>query len=246
MNHKSLLVALALAGFRAAVVCAQLSASDQADIQRYRAAITSAESGPSRGGLEAAFAALESVRDALMRVRDGQIVLESLSDPEFTRLQQKLPGALVNRNETVFVAPDPAYFNRLAAARGDAADRGFFGALKATYSGGVWPVYIEQQTDYSGCTRFGGRSLVETYRAWTEFQRKYPARYVTPAKKEVDAVLEALTHSTCACGDMAGVERELQQFVRAFPSSPARSEVQRRLDAARAGRSDIRVKCVSG
>lgn len=246
LDKKPLLVALALAGFRAAVVCAQLSASDQADIQRYRAAITSAGSGASRGGVEAAFAALESVREALLRVRDGGTVLESLSDQEYRRLQRELPGAVVNRDEIVFVAPELAYFGRVAAARGDAADRGFFGALKATYPKGVWEVYVTQQTDYSGCTRFGSMSLVATYRAWTEFQQKYPARYATPAKKEVEAVLEALTQSTCACGDMAGVERELQQFVRVFPSSPARKEVERRLDAARAGRSNIRVKCASG
>ena len=181
-----------------------------------------------------------------MRVRDGRTVLESLSDQEFTRLERELPGALINREEIVFVAPDPAYFGRLAAARGDAADRGFFGALKATYPEGVWPVYVEQQTDYSGCTRFGSMSLVETYRAWMEFQRKYPARYVAPAKKEAEAVLDALTQSTCACGDMAGVEHEFQQFVRVSPLSPARREVERRLDSARAGRSNIRVKCVSG
>jgi hypothetical protein len=183
------------------------------------------------------------MRAALMQMRNGRNVLESLPDGEFQRLRGGLRGAIVNRDEVVFVEPDPDYFAKLAAARGDRADRAFFLALKATYPGSVWPVYVDQQTDYSGCSRFGSMSLVQTYGRWADFQRAFPGRYVEGARKEADAVIEHLARSTCACGDLASVEHELRQFLQTFPGSPARAGIDLRLQSLRAGRSEIRARC---
>src|SRR5438093_12653227 len=179
----------------------QLSPSDRAAVERYRSAIQSAESAASRLAIEPAFSAARALREALTQK------LESLGDEEFKNLQQ-LQGLLINREEVVFIKPDVDYFTKLAAASGDEADRAFFAALKATYPESVWPTYIEQQTDYSGCTRFGGMTLIEAYRVWLEFQRRFPNRYVNGANEETDAVLHELTQSTCACGNAAGVELE--------------------------------------
>ena len=223
-----------------ALLLAQLSTSDRAALERYRSAIKSAESGASPRAVEAAFAAIGPVNQGLTQK------LESLSGDEFKRLEQELPGLLVNREEIVFIKPDVAYFSKLAASRGDDADRAFFAALKATYPESVWPAYVEQQTDYAGCTRFGSMSLVETYRVWSEFQRKYPDRYRAAANEEASAVLGELSGSTCACGDAAAIERELDQFLRAFPASSARARVEERLQALRGRRSDIRTSCIAG
>ena len=76
---------------------AQLSTADQAAVDAYRSAIRAAESNGSSRGIEAAFSALVSMRDALLQVRNGLSVLESLPDEEFERLQRELPGAIVNR-----------------------------------------------------------------------------------------------------------------------------------------------------
>jgi hypothetical protein len=246
MDGRRLIITIALVGFGTSRGLAQLSTSDQAAVDAYRAAIRSAESGRSSRGIEAAFSALVSMREALTQVRSGQNVMESLPDEEFQRLGRDLPGAIVNREEVVFVEPDADYFTKLAAASGDGADRAFFSTLKAIYPKSVWPVYIEQQTDYSGCTRFGSMTLVGTYRAWFDFQRKFPGRYAAGAQKETDAVIEHLTTSTCACGDLASVERELQRFLRRFPTSSARAKVDQRLQALRGRRSDIRTSCVAG
>src|SRR5881296_3648292 len=182
----------------------QLSPSDRAAVERYRSAIQSAESAASRLAIEPAFSAARALREALTQK------LESLGDEEFKNLQQ-LQGLLINREEVVFIKPDVDYFAKLAAASGDAADRAFFAALKRTYPESVWPSYIEQQTDYSGCTRFGTMSLVQSYRAWSEFQRTYPDRYAAAASEEAAAVLDQLTQSTCACGDAPAVEREFEE-----------------------------------
>ena len=245
--HKNWLVlGLLWMGLHSPVALAQLSGPDQEAVRRYQSAVRSAESGAPGARLETAFSALARLREALLGVRGKETVLESLSEQQFEDLQRQLPGAMINREEVVFVVPDSDYFRRLAAAHGDAADKAFFDALKATYPEGAWPAYVERQTDYGGCTRFGSMSLVETYRAWSDFQRRYPGRYAVAAQAEAKSVLDDLATSTCACSDAAGVQAELQRFAQQFPDSPQRAAVERRLKAARAGKSDIRMQCVAG
>jgi hypothetical protein len=242
---RPLLIAIAVIGFAPIPGLAQLSDADQATVDAYRSAIAAAESGRVTRGIEAAFSALGRLRGALMQARNGRDVMESLPEDEFQRLRRALPGARINRDEVVFVEPDPDYFTKLAATHGDRADIAFFAALKGTYPESNWPAYIEQQSDYSGCTRFGSMSLVGTYRVWVNFRDRFPGRYADGARKEMDAVIQHLTASTCACGALASVENELQRFVRAFPASSAQPLVTRRLQALAGRRSDIRASCVA-
>jgi hypothetical protein len=215
-------------------------------IDSYRAAIELAQKNPSRGQLEAAFNTIEPLRQALVSSRNGAgSALESLSDQEFTALGRKLAGLVVNREEVVFVEPDVVFFGRLAA-RGDRADRAFFTALSSTYPASAWPVYIEQQTDYSGCTRFGSGTLVSTYVAWATFRRQYPKRYEQASVSHLDDIVEALTGSTCACGDRASVEGELTEFLRRAEGRDTRAKVEARLLAVRRDRANIRFACTSG
>jgi len=173
-------------------------------------------------------------------------MIESLSDGEFQQLQRDLPGAIANREEVVFVEPDVDYFVKLAASRGTAADRRFFAALKIVYPESVWPAYIEQQTDCSGCTAFGTGKLVEAYRVWSEFQTAFPDRYGTAVRNELNRVSHEVTESTCACGDATSIQRELERFIQMFPTSAIRAKVEERLNALQAGKSDIRARCISG
>jgi len=136
-----------------AIMLAQLSGSDSTVVERYRRALQSAESGPQSSAIENTFNAIGPLRDALI----GK--LENLSAEDYKRLEQQLRGVLLNREEVVFIKPDIPYFAGLAAESGDEADRLFFAGMKATYPQSVWPIYIEQQTDYNGCTRFGSGTL---------------------------------------------------------------------------------------
>jgi hypothetical protein len=232
-----------VAVFAAGSTSAQMPASGQAAIGAYQTAITSAETGLKARAVEAAFTALAAVREALMGPAATRgTVLESLSDDTFRRVAA-LPGAIVNREEVLLVEPDPTYYLKLAARRGDAGDRAFFAALKATYPDSVWPVYVDRQTDLGGCTRFGSGALVDTYRRWSAFQRAFPARYVAAARKEIDDVSTQLTESNCACGDAASVQDELQRFLAAFRTSRIGATVDRRLQDVRAGRPAVRTKC---
>ena len=112
--------------------------------------------------------------------------------------------------------------------------------------GSVWPVYIEQQTDYGGCTRFGSGTLLSTYLTWTAFRKQYPRRYEEASQGYLDDVVAELTRSTCACGDRMSVERELVEFVRRANASDIRTQVDARLAAIRSDRTKIRSMCTSG
>jgi hypothetical protein len=65
-----------------------------------------------------------------------------------------MKGFVVNREETVFVQPDTNFWVTLAGSKGQNADQQFFQLQKKTYPDSVWPAYVQQQTDYSGCTDF--------------------------------------------------------------------------------------------
>lgn len=162
----------------------------------------------------------------------------------FTALSRELAGLAVNREEVVFVEPDVVFFRKLAA-RGDRADRASFAALSSRYPESVWAVYLEQQTDYSGCTRFGGGTLVSTYVVWAAFRRQYPKRYEQVSASHLDDIVEALTGSACARGDGGSVERELTELLRRAHGRDIRAKVEARLLAVRRGRANIRFACTS-
>src|SRR5260370_7094095 len=140
-----------------------------------RAPLGAAEARRPPASLEPVFARARRVGEALLQVRGaGRAAVESLRAADFARLVGELPGLIVNRDETVYVKPDPAYFLRLAQRHGTPADRAFFEAYHRTLPDGVWPAYVKPQTDYSGCTAFGQGELVATYRVWREFARPFP------------------------------------------------------------------------
>jgi hypothetical protein len=215
-------------------------------IDAYRAAIQAAEKDPAGGRLERGFNAIGPLRQALLMHRDGGgSVLESLPEQEFASLGHALVGVIVRRDEAVLVEPDVAFFGRLAA-RGDPADRAFFAALGTTYPQSVWPVYLEQQTDVSGCVRYGSGTLVSSYFRWTAVRRQYPTRYQEASGGHVDDIVKKLTESTCACSDRASVERELTEFLRRADHSDVRTRVEARLAAVRVGGANMRFTCQSG
>lgn len=236
-----------LAAVAMAQAPAQIPSDARVAIDAYRAAIEAGSSTGKPGALEAALDRVDALREILMRVRaDGSTLLEALSDAEFQRVERSLAGVLINREEVVFVTADPDYFSRLAASAGDSSDRAFFNTLKLTYPNGVWASYKTQQTDYSGCTAFGDGKLVDAYRAWSSFQRRFPNRYRARSSEELASIGTELTESTCACGDRGSVEREMRQFVRVFPKAAIAAAVRERLSGLAGGRSNIRLRCLSG
>jgi hypothetical protein len=222
-------------------VVGQLAPPARVAIDAYKVAVAAAASKPRGQTIEPALKAFHEMQSALTR----NDLLESLADAQFAEVRA-LKGVVANRDEVIYIRPDVEYFLRLARTHGDEADRAFFEAFKATYPDSVWPVYLEQQTDAGGCTRFGSLDVVRAYARWADFRRRYPSRYRDDARKEQGAALEALTRSTCACGEPEAVERELEHFLRTVHQAMPRAAVADRLQAVRAGRSGIRAQCIGG
>ena len=232
----------------ATTTVAQPLPSAHDEIKAYEQAIAAAESAATPRGVESAFGAIEDLRQALFAPAPGgtRSVLEGLPEADFARLEQ-LPGVFVRRVEILVVHPDAGFFVELAARVGDPADQRFAAAMAATYPDGYWPVYVEPQTDYSGCTAFGTGVLLEIYLAWSAMAGDFPGRYVSAVARERDAVVEGITRSTCACGDAASVVGDLERMAAALtPADPILPSIYDRLTALDGGHSNIRFDCISG
>ena len=214
----------------------QVPPTQRAFVTNYQALLKSAESGIS-GRIEAAYNAVDDL--------EKNLDIDSLSQVEFEQLKRDLPGTDVSRVDLLYIKPIPEYFSKLAEKVGDAADRRFFAARMAAHPGIVLPIYKDSVTEYSACTIFGGKELVNSYRVWSQFQHDFPNRYVAAVQKELEDVSDSFL-STCPCGDLPDVQRELEQFVKEFPTSPLRVRVEERLRAIADGKSGIRAKCSPG
>jgi hypothetical protein len=236
------MAAVAGAFVLAALAHAQIPAGDRALVDDYLSTVRSVEAAG--GSVEGAFSKVTSVCRALRRIDDNEAVLESLSEEEVHRLRT-LPGIVVS-GELNSAAPDQRFFSTLAETRGTAADRQFFQTLNYVSPPGAWAIYLEGASDLGACTRYGSGTLVEAYRRWDQFQKQFPGRYVQPAAGAVNAVAEELTHPLCACGDIASVTRELESFVRLFPTAPISASVSAKVRALKADSSTVRTSCRPG
>ena len=194
-------------------------------------------------------AVVESLYTLGMQAADRLVlVLEDLDDTTFARVQSTMRGFALFRDETLGdgALPDASFFTALARARGLNADTAFFHAMTATHPYGTFPIYVRQQTDYSGCTDYGSGRLVATYGLWQAFIARYPGRYATWATEELENVEEELTIGNCACGDRASVLKEMEAFVQRFPHATIAPRVRERASVIRAKADSIRYQCVSG
>jgi hypothetical protein len=185
--------------------------------------------------------------DALLKPINarGMNALEELSDESFQAVAHQMEGFWVNRQEVLYVEPDPSFFLKLARSSGDQASIEFFEAFTKTFQHG-WKIYHEQQTDYSGCIRFGSMSLVNSYAIWDAYRIRHPKRYSGEVQTILKDLEEDLAAGTCVCGEKNEVMKEFQEFIRAFPSSILAKRLQERLDQIRAGKSNMRWHCISG
>jgi hypothetical protein len=201
-------------------------------VDRYRASLRPSIESPSHGAwIEEAFALVRGVDDALTRSYDGKwSVLEWLSQEDYDRLAHDLQGLRVNRMETVYVKPDPAFFLDLAVRHGRPADKMFFAEFRRTFpEAHPHESYITPQTDYSGCIAFERGELVRAYGAWQGFRRAFPGYYESTVSGFLQDIEDKVGDGVCACGDATTVTRELSSFLGTFPASPVADKVKKRL-----------------
>jgi hypothetical protein len=184
-------------------------------------------------------------------VRKGNAVgeklseLEDLSEAEYALLEKKMKGFVVNREETVYVKPDLKFFAQLAKTRGTSADAAFFGLMREIRPDNVWAAYLEQQTDYSGCTIYGNGNLTTLYGKALRFKRAYPQAYVSYIDEEIDGISSKFTGDVCACGNIGSVEKEFRLFIKTFPNDKNTPAVKKGLANLKKNKA-FRFNCQSG
>lgn len=186
----------------------------------------------------------------LQRRGTGPTLLERLSPKSYEGLERRLKpyGIVVNREEVVFVAIEPAFFLALAKRYGTASDVEFFDLYGQLYPGGtgyIWPAYIEQQTDYSGCTSFAPHKLVDLYGRWKLYRSRLPGDYQKKVKEAIEDIESQLGDATCACEGHEIVAGELRTFLARFPNERIVSKIAARLRAIEDGHSTITFHCLS-
>ena len=194
---------------------------------------------------------IEPVFEAGMKAAPQvQAILPDLSEEQYQQVQREMKGFIVVRGEhqTTIVRPSVDYFRSLARKQGTKADRDFFANYQRTEpdGNGPFPAYIQQQTDESGCTRFGGKLMVDLYRAWLTFRTTYPDAYATEAQGEIDSLESELRSGICACEDAGKTTAGLQAFVDAFPDLPITPKIRSRIAQIRSGKSSFRFNCRAG
>ena len=205
-----------------------------------------------RTSVERFFVQAQQVRAALLASEsDKGTVLERLTNPAFNKLEQKvaLLGMVMNREESgiIFVDIDPLFFITTSRQFGTQADAEFFELYRETFPHDyIWPAWMQQQTDYSGCTKFEAHIMVDLYNGWTLYRSRFPADYTDKVGEIIGNLEGQFTGSTCACGDRESVIAELKSFLDRFSTSSIAGSVERRLTGLEDRHSPIRPHCISG
>lgn len=178
-------------------------------------------------------------------VSDNIDVLESLNEADYSTLKRKMKGFVVNRDEVVFIEPDVKFFKKLSAKYGTKADFAFFDLMSRLKPDSVWAAYIQQQTDYSGCTMYGKGLLTQLYGKLLIFKKNHPASYAGDIDREIKGILAEFTDSPCACGSRADVLKEYRLFIRQFPKDK-NAPIVRKILKSFDKNKEARFNCNSG
>jgi hypothetical protein len=192
------------------------------------------------------------LEDQLLRHRGMEpTLLERLDAPAYRSIERRLKahGVVLNRGETVFVAIEPAFFQALARRYGAPGDIEFFEVYAQMYpsdNGYIWPAYIEQQTDVSGCTSFAPHKMVDLYGRWKDYRSRFPNDYSQQVSESIQKIESQLSGAICVCEEQQVVTAELRAFLARFPKEGITPKVATRLHAIEEGRSTLRFNCLSG
>jgi hypothetical protein len=224
---------------------AQAPAPSSAE-QDYLAELARIEAATTPQSLEPLLEKAEAVQSALMEIPAGlgsEAVIERYSEAEFAALQQRLRGIHLQRGVEIYVQPLPGFFSALAAAHGRPADQGYFALYQAYWGEQLFPVYMEPRAMVVGCVKYGDGLLNRLYDDWQRYAKTYPEAYRVNVQQMLKDFEEVFSLGTCACGDRDSVVRELRQFSREHPHSPAAPAASQRWRELKARQEKLPVRC---
>jgi hypothetical protein len=206
--------------------------------KKYSTALRNVENGRSRETIESLFRKGKQVSDKLDE-------MENLGENDYTRLQTLMRGYTINREEVLFIEPDSKFFDGLSRRFGTAKDVRFFGLRRLIKPDDAWAAYIEQQTDVTGCTIYGNRSLTSLYGRAVSYRRAYPNAYSGPIQGFLEDILLQFSDDICSCGSSDGVLREFRLFVKRYARDKHTPGIRQRLNNLDDGKG-VRINCQTG
>lgn len=219
-----------------AVSAQTTSILDLAD--RYSVALRKYERQKGRSSAEKVFDKGEAVA---VKIRE----MEALNDEDYLRLQKKMRGYDINREEILFIEADAVFFKALSKKHGTRADVMFFDLIKRVKPDNVWAAYVEQQTDVTSCTRYGKGLLTGLYGSLLKYRKTFPSAYKVSINDELTEIVDHFSDSGCACGNKASVVKEFRMFIKAYPSDRHTPSIRKNLEVFRKA-GDFRFNCQSG
>lgn len=207
--------------------------------ERYSLALKKLEKGKGRKSVESVYRKGQSVAEKTDE-------LENLNETKYALVEKKMRGFVVNRDEIVFIKPKADFFKMLSKKFGTRADSAFFTFLSELKPDNIWSAFIEQQTDYSGCTIYGKGILTGLYGKAKRFRRQYPSAYAADIKEEIDEMKGEFSDGTCACGDVNSVVKEFRLFIKTLPFDELTPVVKTRLKTIQNKQTAMRFNCLSG
>ena len=201
-----------------------------AEVREYATALNELQKESKRQSIEPVYALGMVVSKKLVAAaRSGRIsVLSSLSPDDFDFVQAKMKGFAVNREEVVCALPKATFFVELSKEKGLDVDSAFFNLLNQTRPV-LWSVYIEQLTDFSGCTKHGSGLLVEFYGKWRDFEKQFPSAYTTDVRRTIGDIEKRLIEGSFTCGSPSDIITEMELFIKTYPDSEISEKLTERI-----------------
>lgn len=188
---------------------------------------------------------IESVHRKGKALSDKWEELEALNENEYLRLKIKMKGFFINREEVLFIEPDLKFFEKQSRQYGLSSDVAFFKLMQRIKPDSVWAAYIEQQTDVTGCTKYGSGLLTKLYGDLLSFKKAYPKKYVADINNEIDEIVASFSVGGCACGDFESVLKEFRLFIKLYPRDRNTPKIRKNLTQINK-QGEFRTNCHSG
>ncbi len=192
--------------------------------------------------LEPVYNAALAVQNDLMTISKDLAWIEYLSDADFANLRSRLKGFVLSRGLDIFADPDPKFFRALAEKRGEPADLAFFTLMEKSIAPDYLPVYVKPQ-GRGVCVRYGENLIAPYYAGWLEYQRQSPGHYKDKVTQSLADVEDAVGLGTCACGEIASVQQELNGFVNRFPTAAVNGRIRDRIEQLDKDPGKLPVRC---
>jgi endonuclease/exonuclease/phosphatase (EEP) superfamily protein YafD len=180
-------------------------------------------------------------RSAATKIMD---VIEDLNGSTYHALAQKMKGFELNRIEILYVQPDVDFWLELSKRKGKERDIQFFETYKQTVPGGLWKAYLEPQTDYSGCIKFGSNDLVGLFGKWMGYKSAFPRAYVSSVDEFLKDIEYQLAEGIHSCYGQDKVLQELTAFLKTFPDAGISPRIRQRIQEIENNESNMKFNCL--